>query len=413
MLSRMARRRGADGASCRWIGRNPRPVGTTVLLVALAACGPAGSYSRGGGTGGMTGAAGAGASDAGGSGGILVGSGGGGAPVGGMGGSGGQPTGMAGHGGGLATGGSGAGGDGLSPGTGGGIAGGHGGSGTGSGGTAGAGIGGRPSGGGTSGVRGSGGAGMAGAPGGAAGMGSGMGGGGVGGAGGAGGAATGGTGSGGVAGPRIISVDFVGGAPAGGASGTAVMGDTEVAGVKPVSHWNSAAGPAGSLLSLKVADATVVTASFSWSSPVAGSALGTWAVGYTDVPGDARMMNGYLDPGDPGTPARVMVSGLPSSFTTGAGYDIYLYVTSQVGNGTRTYHYAVGSTAFDVTQTGPSAATFPGYVLAPSNGGPGNYMVFRRMNGSSFTLTATPGTGPGTQTRAPVNGLQIVAPAGS
>src|SRR4051794_6831012 len=101
MLSRMARRRGADRSSSRSLGRNPRPVGATVFLVALAACGPAGSYSRGAGTGGMTGAAGAGASDAGGSGGILVGSGGGGAPVGGMGGSGGQPVGMAGNGGGI------------------------------------------------------------------------------------------------------------------------------------------------------------------------------------------------------------------------------------------------------------------------------------------------------------------------
>jgi len=127
------------------------------------------------------------------------------------------------------------------------------------------------------------------------------------------------------------------------------------------------------------------------------------------------MMNGYLDPGDPGTPATVMVSGLPSSFTTGVGYDLYVYVAGQVSSGTRTYHYAVGSTTFDVTQTGPSGATFPGYMLAPSNGGPGDYVVFRRMNGSSFTLTATPGTGPAgtTQTRAPLNGLQIVAPAGS
>ena len=49
-------------------------------------------------------------------------------------------------------------------------------------------------------------------------------------------------------------------------------------------------------------------------------------------------------------------------------------------------------------------------VAAPA-GGAGNYVVFRNLTSASFTLTATPGTG--SPTRAPVNGLQIVAPTGS
>jgi len=55
-------------------------------------------------------------------------------------------------------------------------------------------------------------------------------------------------------------------------------------------------------------------------------------------------------------------------------------------------------------------ATFTGYTLAPA-GGAGNYVVFRNLTGASFTLTATPDSG--STKRAPVNGLQIVAPTGS
>jgi hypothetical protein len=406
MLSRMAKRHKA-------LSRHLGGLGVQALLLALAGCGSGGPYSRGPGPGGTTGATGgrdvpdggSAGGNTGGVGGRPAASGGAGASGGGgTGGEGGRGTGTGGQGGDRSgTGGTGTGG-GIAA-TGGGTAGAHGGgAGVGgaggshaSGGTAGTGRGGGPSAGGMSGGTGSGGTA------GAAGAGAGSGGAGTGGAG---GSATGGS-----AGPRIISVDFVGGAP-GGAAGTVVMDDTEVAGVKRASRWNSAAGAAGSLVSLKLGDGTSVAASFRWNSPVAGSALGTWELGYTDLPGDTRMMNGYLDPGDPGMPATVTVTGLPAPFIAG-GYDIYVYVASQVSTGTRTYRYTIGSSELDVTQTGPTGTSFPGYVLAPANGGPGDYVVFRRMTASSFTLTAIPGTGPGTQTRAPVNGIQIVAPAGS
>jgi hypothetical protein len=123
------------------------------------------------------------------------------------------------------------------------------------------------------------------------------------------------------------------------------------------------------------------------------------------------MMNGYLDPVHSSMPAVVTVSGLPASITAG-GYDVYVYVLGDVGTGTstRTYRYAIGSTTFTVSQTGPVPTSFTGYTLAPNNGA-GNYIVFRNLTAASFTLTATPGTG--TNTRAPVNGMQIVSPTGS
>ena len=215
----------------------------------------------------------------------------------------------------------------------------------------------------------------------------------------------------------VMSIDFIGGrTQMGGAGGTMLvaapaMTATEVAGVKPVARWNGAANISGTLANLLLADGTATSASVMWSSPSMGSDPGEWTVGFADMPGNTRMMNGYLDPVAVAMPAVVTVSGLPASIT-GAGYDVYVYVTGDIGTGTstRTYNYAIGATMFTVSQTGPVPTTFTSFTLAPA-GGAGNYIVFRNLTTATFTLTATPGTG--TNKRAPVNGLQIVSPTGS
>jgi hypothetical protein len=238
--------------------------------------------------------------------------------------------------------------------------------------------------------------GAAGAIGGSSGaIGSGGGSGGVGG--GTGGAKAGGGGGGGSggAGEVVLSVDFVG-------MGDSKMAATEIAGVKAAMNWNSAAQMSGTLNHLLAADGSQTTASVTWSAD------GEFANMYPDNPGDARMMNGYLDPTS--SAATVTVTGLPSSITA-AGYDVYLYTTGYISTAlTRTYGYSIGSASVSISQTGPPAANFPGYTLA-TDGGSGNYVVFHELTGGSFTLKATPGTG--LQTRAPVNGLQIVSPPGT
>lgn len=225
-----------------------------------------------------------------------------------------------------------------------------------------------------------------------------------------------GAGSGGTAGSKtiIVSVDFIGGSvPMGGTGGgmlvpAPAMGPTETAGVKPAMNWNGAATSNGTLSNLLEADGTVTAASVTWSSPSMGSSNGEWKNNYPDAPGNARMMNGYLDP--PIASATVAVHGLPAAITAG-GYDVYVYMAGDIPFPlTRTYQYTIGSTSFMVSQTGPSPASFSGFTLAPA-GGAGNYVVFRNLTAATFTLTATPGTGQ--QTRAPVNGLQIVSPSGS
>jgi hypothetical protein len=212
-----------------------------------------------------------------------------------------------------------------------------------------------------------------------------------------------------------MSIDFIGGRTQTGGAGGAMlvaapaMAATEVAGVKPVARWNGAANIMGTLGSLLLADGTATSASVMWNSPSMGSNPGEWMVGFVDMPGNTRMMNGYLDPVAVSMPAVVTVSGLPASITAG-GYDVYVYVTGDGASSTRTYNYAIGTAMFTVSQTGVSPTTFTSFTLAPA-GGAGNYVVFRNLTAATFTLTATPGTG--NATRAPVNGLQIVSPTGS
>ena len=182
------------------------------------------------------------------------------------------------------------------------------------------------------------------------------------------------------------------------------MAATESAGVKSAANWNAAPGITGTLPGLSLANGTVTTATATWS------AAASWSLAFKDAPGNVRMMNGYLDPIASTSPATVTVSALPPWITAG-GYDVYVYCLTDSNSGeTRTGSYKIGSTTFTVVQTGPVATAFAGFVLAP-NQGAGNYVVFRNVTGSSFTLTATPSGG--TVPRAPVNGIQIVWPSGT
>ncbi|HEX2657774.1 MAG TPA: hypothetical protein VHU40_05865, partial [Polyangia bacterium] len=240
--------------------------------------------------------------------------------------------------------------------------------------------------------------------------------------GGVGGAANGGAGGAAGAPPRILSLDFVGGVQmsgTGGVTGTVVMGASEVAGVKPAANWNAARGPMGSLSALVLSDGTAATgAAVSWNAPTYATGPGTYAVGYPDMVGDNRMLNGYLDPAwssAPSSPVTVLsVSGLPSALTSG-GYDVYVYVVGSVTTATtRGYNYTIGSKTIRVTQAGPislsPASPYP-YVAAP-DGGSGSYVLFRNVSGAAFNLQVKPDSG-GSVFRSPINGIQIVSPSGS
>jgi hypothetical protein len=218
--------------------------------------------------------------------------------------------------------------------------------------------------------------------------------------------------------PMIVSIDFVGGMPNGTASpsGTVVMAASETAGVKPATHWNSATGATGTLSSLVLAGGALTAASASWSMNPIDGAIDTWSNSFVDAPGDTRMMNGYLDPRSSNSPVTISVAGLPDPMN--GGYDVYVYCYSNMDSpDTRVYEYTIGQTTYSVTQTGPSTSTFARYVEASGvdggSEGAGNYVVFRHVTGSSFSLTALPKTSTYGMQRAPVNGMQIVYPSGT
>jgi hypothetical protein len=218
---------------------------------------------------------------------------------------------------------------------------------------------------------------------------------------------TGGTATGGATGPMIISIRFVGGRT-GGAPGTTTMSATDSAGFKPAANWNSAPNATGTLSSLVAADGSTATgASITWNSP------GTYTVGFTDTSGDAHMMNGFLEAKDLNSPITINLT-LPSSMS--GAYDVYVYCYGYIDVSTRTYQYKIGSTTQTVSQTGHSVTTFPGHSLAPVSGtGSGTYILFQNVTGTTFTLTATAlsSTASPAAYRVPVNGIQIVYPAGS
>lgn len=194
------------------------------------------------------------------------------------------------------------------------------------------------------------------------------------------------------------------------------MQPDEIAGVRPAANWNTAAGPMGALTALVFSDGRRAAASATWDAPMTPTSTGVLLLGYADLPGDVRMMNGVLNPAWLDVPAAaatlVTVGNLPAEIAAG-GYDVYVYVLGGIPVvGERRYTYTIGATTFNVTQEGPTPTTvtapYP-YVLAPDMGS-GNYIVFKQVVGSTFTLLATPSAS--SALRAPVNGLQIVWPAG-
>lgn len=229
-------------------------------------------------------------------------------------------------------------------------------------------------------------------------------------------------GNAGTAGPRILSIDFVGGEASGGAGGfigVVPMAANETAGVKRAQNWNSAPGAMGSLTSPVLADGSVATATVvTWNAPNYPDNPGVWRLAYADQPGDIRMMNGLLNPCWSSPPSAsvdvISISNLPSTLTSG-GYDVYVYVLGGIRDSeTRSYLYTIGTTTSNVSQTGPTPTTPPTpylYTLAP-NMSAGNYVVFRQIKGSSFTLSVKPGNTTGVF-RAPINGIQLVWPSGS
>lgn len=207
---------------------------------------------------------------------------------------------------------------------------------------------------------------------------------------------------------KSIGIDF-------GDSQTTLMGADETAGTPEYeqANWNSRlqAGT-GTVEGLVDNTGQATTASVSWTCQA------TWRTGVTDVPGDMRLMKGYLDTGN-STTTTVTVSGIPYS-----RYDLVIYMDGSNDSDWRVGRYTVVDPANGSVLAGPifnrdaANSDFSGvYVQTPvtstenlgANTPAGNYIIIPNLTVASFRLEATPASAGSNTLRAPVNAIQIAS----
>jgi hypothetical protein len=208
-----------------------------------------------------------------------------------------------------------------------------------------------------------------------------------------------------------IAIKFASEQPGAGAPGSSVDG---AAGVLSTVRWNNLTGANSAAAAPLSADvplqpAPVPTgATVSWTSNGTWSSTGSGEENNTAPAGDNRdLMAGYLDTGGVGqTAISINVAGLPDLSGDGFPfYDVYVYIQGGV-NG-RGGNYTIGGTTLEHVGDAAFSGTFVEDTLDPGTTPGSNYIVFRGLSGSGFTLNTLPVTG--SPARAPVNAIEIVA----
>jgi hypothetical protein len=190
---------------------------------------------------------------------------------------------------------------------------------------------------------------------------------------------------------------------------------TDVAGVVPAANWNNLAGAGGTNgVPLTLSTGAASGATVTWSSP------NTWRSGTVatvtgnnafPVGPNRTMLTGYLDSNDQATGGvTVTVSDIDATLRSPA-YDVYVYFVSDSNanrGGAYTLNDGVSSTLkYGSTQGSPAAfQEDPGTDADLSIDG--NYLRFRGLTGTSFTLTSDATLTTPNGFRAPVNAIQIV-----
>ena len=206
------------------------------------------------------------------------------------------------------------------------------------------------------------------------------------------------------------------------------LAGTDVAGVPEVAqgYWNNITGanltntdPDGNLvpvvlLSDQGANAyTTVTVAWESNNTWASTGVGEENNQFPEGP-DKVLMTGYLDTGD-ATTTKVKLSGIPSAFTAGNGYDVYVYALGGVAG--RGGGYRIVSTNGAVLKdyvlyTTPTNPTVYKEVApaTPTARAAGTYIVFKNLHASDIVLEATAAApqGSGSPPRAPVNAIQLM-----
>jgi hypothetical protein len=177
-----------------------------------------------------------------------------------------------------------------------------------------------------------------------------------------------------------------------------LLDPTDLVGVVPSENWNNFANNGG--IGLFNPDPTELYDSTGSDS---GATI-AWEVGSSyfnsnNGVGNQRMMEGWfgLNADDLG---YIEVEGLSAAYTD-PSYDLYVYFDSdQVAPNERTMTFTLNDATSITGKEFP--ANFTGTFYEAIDGGTGNFVIFRDLTDSSFTLNADSDAG-----RASINGIQI------
>ena len=205
--------------------------------------------------------------------------------------------------------------------------------------------------------------------------------------------------------PPTIAVNFRADVVAGGPN--CVMAADDAAGVIPTANWNNVPGATMNVTGLLDWSGAPTSANLD----IVSSALQLYQIGNTaSEPGDNEMMSGHIYVGGTDT-IDVTVSGLAAPYTTGLGYDLYVYFRSGTGAWPHTYEVldaSGASVAGPVTVRDSNEIGFDGtYIASDGNGSAGHYYRFSKLHLGTFTLRTQPVTPP--TSYAYFSGLQIVS----
>jgi hypothetical protein len=208
---------------------------------------------------------------------------------------------------------------------------------------------------------------------------------------------------------------------------TCALKATDVAGVPAVmqANWNNLNGQNGTNVANIVADnngtseSTSVTVNWTCNGMWTSTGQGEENNKFTGA--DKVLMTGYLDTGD-ATTTTVNISGIPDKLTA-SGYDVYVYALGGVDNGRAGGFRILDASTKAVLKDyvyATCTSNAPNYVLTPVSTDPkkpavGNYIVFSGLNAAGIIVEATTagGKGSGSPPRAPINAIQLIAPASS
>ena len=179
------------------------------------------------------------------------------------------------------------------------------------------------------------------------------------------------------------------------------------AGVLSTAVWNNFTGASSTTPQLLTADvggvATPTAATVAWTSNNTWSSTGLGEENNTGTGENGDLMGGYLDTGGlGGTPVTITVANLP---VVSPAFDVYVY--TQGGVNGRGGTYTLGTTTKEHTGMTAFAGTFVEDTIDPGQQDASNYLVFRGVTGTGFTLTGVPTIG--NPARAPINAIEIVA----